>query len=232
MLNNTLPLLFPARIAAQPGTLLMDTGAGANFVSEQFCQRVGVRTVFAGKSTPVTLADGSEITTDRQCLVSFTLNDISFQAQCHVVPLPATIQLILGNAWLRAHQAVINYQTSKATLHRRSRTYHFAFSNTPSSAPQPPEPCAYADVDILLAYIELIEEEVEATDAPPRPQPPLAVQQLLDAYADVFPNQLPAGLPPHRGEGHVIPLEPGSTPVCKAPYRCSPAELAELKSQV
>ena len=58
------------------------------------------------------------------------------------------------------------------------------------------------------------------------------VQDLLGRYRDVFPDELPAGLPPDRGVGHTIPIIPGSKPPSRPLYRLSPLEMEEVKRQV
>ena len=61
---------------------------------------------------------------------------------------------------------------------------------------------------------------------------PEQVQPILEAFADVFPRDLPAGLPPQRDVDHRIELVPGAEPPHRAPYRMSPKELDELKQQL
>ena len=48
----------------------------------------------------------------------------------------------------------------------------------------------------------------------------------------MFPDKLSEGLPPDRGVGHTIPLEPGSKPTYGPMYRLSPAERREVEKQV
>jgi hypothetical protein len=60
----------------------------------------------------------------------------------------------------------------------------------------------------------------------------LAIRKVLQDFKDCFPPALPSRLPPDRGVGHTIALEPGSRPVHRAMYRLSPAERVELKSTV
>ena len=50
-------------------------------------------------------------------------------------------------------------------------------------------------------------------------------------YKRVF-EEIPYGLPPDRGEGHTIPLEPGAAPPFKRMYRMSPKERLEVEKQV
>jgi hypothetical protein len=58
------------------------------------------------------------------------------------------------------------------------------------------------------------------------------VADILQEYADVFPSEVPAGLPPLRGIEHQIDLISGaSLPNC-APYRTNPEETKEIQRQV
>jgi hypothetical protein len=47
----------------------------------------------------------------------------------------------------------------------------------------------------------------------------------------VFPNDLP-GMPPERVIEFKIELQPGMTPIAKAPYKMSPMDMKELKIQL
>ncbi|XP_025825145.1 uncharacterized protein LOC112900499, partial [Panicum hallii] len=61
---------------------------------------------------------------------------------------------------------------------------------------------------------------------------PPAVANLLQEYADVFPKDLPPGLPPLRGIEHQIDLIPGAQLPNRAPYRTNPDETKEIQRQV
>ena len=58
------------------------------------------------------------------------------------------------------------------------------------------------------------------------------LQRLLTQFRDVFPEELPAGLPPSREVDHKIELVPGATPPSRPTYRLSSVELLELKKQL
>ncbi|XP_044947533.1 uncharacterized protein LOC123396757 [Hordeum vulgare subsp. vulgare] len=51
-------------------------------------------------------------------------------------------------------------------------------------------------------------------------------------FGDVFPEEVPAGLPPLRGIEHQIDLIPGATLPNRAPYRTNPEEMKEIQKQV
>ena len=55
---------------------------------------------------------------------------------------------------------------------------------------------------------------------------------ILAEFADVFPAELPNGLPLARNVDHHIDLLPGSVPPNKPTFRLSPDETQELKSQL
>jgi RNase H-like domain found in reverse transcriptase/Reverse transcriptase (RNA-dependent DNA polymerase)/Aspartyl protease len=61
---------------------------------------------------------------------------------------------------------------------------------------------------------------------------PAALQATLEEYKDVFPEDLPAGLPPERGVVHEINLQPGKEPPVGVTYRMSPLELQEVEKQL
>jgi hypothetical protein len=61
---------------------------------------------------------------------------------------------------------------------------------------------------------------------------PSVVFDVVKEYEDVFPEEVPPGLPPKRGIEHKIDLVPGaSLPNC-APYRTNPEETKEIQYQV
>ena len=58
------------------------------------------------------------------------------------------------------------------------------------------------------------------------------ITKLFEEFADVFPDELPLGLPVPRETDHTIDLIEGAKPPAHRVYRLSPAEDAELKKQL
>ena len=54
----------------------------------------------------------------------------------------------------------------------------------------------------------------------------------MQDYKDVFPEEIPAGLPPLRGIEHQIDLIPGAALPKHPPYRTNPEETKEIQRQV
>src|SRR5690606_38427796 len=61
---------------------------------------------------------------------------------------------------------------------------------------------------------------------------PSGMSKLLQEYSDVFPEEMPHGLPPIRGIEHHIDFVPGSALPNKPAYRTNPVETKELQKQV
>ena len=59
------------------------------------------------------------------------------------------------------------------------------------------------------------------------------IRAVLNDYKDVFPKDLPPGLPPiHKGHEFKIELKDDTPPVHRPLYKLSPLELAEAKKQI
>ena len=61
---------------------------------------------------------------------------------------------------------------------------------------------------------------------------PTTIQQLMNAFDDVFPTDLPSDLPPMRDIQHYIDLIPGSSLPNRPAYRMTPLEREKLQKQV
>src|SRR3954451_8392215 len=82
------------------------------------------------------------------------------------------------------------------------------------------------------AYLVLVSDKSVAGEGAATQSIDPRIRSLLDEFKDVFPEDLPEGLPPRRDVDHRIELVPGSTPPTRPTYRMSPPELDELKKQV
>ena len=61
---------------------------------------------------------------------------------------------------------------------------------------------------------------------------PVSISIVLQEFKDVFPLDLPSGLPPLRGIEHQIDLIPGATVPNRPAYRSNPEETREIQRQV
>ncbi|XP_052725950.1 uncharacterized protein LOC128194403 [Vigna angularis] len=61
---------------------------------------------------------------------------------------------------------------------------------------------------------------------------PKGLQKLLKEFDDLFPKEVPSGLPPLRGIEHQIDLIPGASLPNRPAYRTNPTETKEIEKQV
>ena len=77
----------------------------------------------------------------------------------------------------------------------------------------------------LIKSLNMLSEELKASL-------PANILALLEEFKDVFPDDIPPGLPPIRGIEHQIDLIPGASLPNKPAYRMNPTETQEVQSQV
>ena len=78
----------------------------------------------------------------------------------------------------------------------------------------------------IIFGLLITEENPLMSDVPPEVQP------LLSEFCDIFPDDIPAGLPLERDIQHCIDFLPGASIPNKPAYRMNPKEFTELHRQV
>ena len=111
------------------------------------------------------------------------------------------VDIILGANWMTQHQVVLDVANHIVEVHSPICGKFTLFLPSQETI----RSCAFAMIELPLKKIQVVQE-----------------------YADVFPDEL-SGIPPDRDIEFAIELQPGTTPISKRPYRMPPAELVELK---
>jgi hypothetical protein len=173
------------------------------------------------------------------------------------LPLP-TFDLILGMPWLRKYNPTIDWSSSTLTLPPSPLLSLLQSSNHHPSTPLPAplQRCRLStrlikkalrdgeDVYLLFARVvqhqdttrvslsssEHILHAISADDSLPSRHPDAA--RLIDEFRDVFPDDLPVGLPPERFIDHKIKLQPDAAPTFQNHRRLSPRDLDELREHL
>ena len=71
--------------------------------------------------------------------------------------------------------------------------------------------------------VSVAEREQQVLDSVPKCHRE-RLSHIIQQYRDIFPKQLPKGIPPKRVVEHFIKVDPGSKPSYQPPYRLGPAE--------
>ncbi|XP_074317906.1 uncharacterized protein LOC141654103 [Silene latifolia] len=158
-----------------------------------------------------------------------------------VLPMDAC-HLLLGRPWEFDRDSV---------HHGRDNTYTFKFGprkiihsplpppikpTTPPSMVEPTREVLLIDEAVMLQELKgeddiyvLVAKDMLGKNEMTLP---LEIRELLNDYEDVFPSELPSGLPPLRGIEHQIDFIPGATLPNKAGYRSDPKASQELQQQI
>ena len=218
--------------AKNNATFMIDSGASSEFVDAEFARRCGL--AIEPSRCTVRLADGSLTPALGQVTVPFTLTAVkgapavAFTATFTITPLKG-YDAILGVSWLAAHDVIVGW---------RDRTIEIRTDGGPAMHIRPIESIGGAPSSGLAtitvnalshAHRRGEVEEIYAIFVQPRPDAPAPVDTppppalhpmtaaLIEEFADVFPAQLPHGLPPERGIQHRIVLKDGATPPIARP---------------
>ncbi|GKA01706.1 putative nucleotidyltransferase, ribonuclease H [Tanacetum coccineum] len=178
------------------------------------------------------LKKGGEVTVSKCVHVPFSMgNTYKDNVWCDVVPMDAC-HLLLGRPW--------EYDRD-ITHNGRTNTYSFLFGGVKITLmPNKPKEVISKPTDTLLTLSQF-EDELEmgydifvliGKEVAEDSEIPEAMIPLLEEFSDVFPDELPDGLPPLRDIQHHIDLEPGSQLPNRPHYRIRPGEHEELRRQV
>ena len=246
--TNVPPIKIEGKFQNVTVNVMIDSGSSGNFISKRLVSENGIKCCRQSKKR-VRLANG-----ETEEVGEFVLGEL--QIRNHQEPIQLSVvrlegyDVILGMPWLRLHNPRMDWrngtiQVCDITLHtfeRSEPTEHDDMSGVSQlelwSAQRVKRAVKKPDVEWGLAVVKPVTAEQEdvpnvmdgsavksLTDHP-------STTKLLAEFRDVFPEDLPSGLPPKREVDHRIELEPGNVPPTKAPYRMSPLELNELKKQL
>ena len=204
---------------------LFDSGATHCFVSPELVETGGFRKEPNTDYGMVRAAGGQAMyPTGFVRGISVVVNGVNMPAVLIIVPLKKH-DVILGMDWLGKYKAHIDCHRGRIQFERDEGMLKFQGIRTTSgslviSAIQA-ERMLGKGCEAYLATITTKEvgASAELKDIP-----------IVNEFSDVFAAV--SGVPPDRSDPFTIELEPGTTPISKAPYRMAPAEMAELKKQL
>jgi hypothetical protein len=129
-LTHGLDMLFTGRVAGSDAqvlitaaNILIDSGATAPFISPECADRLQLHIRRTRPGGVIRLADGTSVPSQGTCVATLTIGSFRSKLELIVAPLSQQFDVILGNSWLKQHDAVINYRDETVTLFRGTRKY-------------------------------------------------------------------------------------------------------------
>lgn len=219
--------------------ILVDCGATCNFIAQSVVDRYKLKTIPLSSINSIQLANGSTQRCTDCTEISVALNGRKYPIQFRVMEI-ASYDMILGMPFLNENKARIDFKTKRLTIPKQVKDdscapklisakqmettlKHHDFNQVYLLQMVPSEP----EQNQLNGLVQL-NSVMNGVDPIKNP----GLNKLLQEFQDIFPTELPSGLPPERDVKHNIQLISDHTPPCKPPYRMAPAELEELRIQL
>ncbi len=208
-------------------SILIDSGAVLNHISLEFCTKHGI---FVQPEKNHVGVMANKVEQDLSSTIStVTVNMGPYTETMRLVANPQNHDVILGKKWCANHKAVLKCDTNEVDFCYKGKCFKVTA--------RPLIPLKEVSINSITSdfksgrqmYATFVRETKPDVIGKPHP----SIEALLGKYKDVFPEELPKGLPPHRPQGDFkIELKDGSKPMKKGLYRMSLTELEETKRQV
>jgi len=208
---------------------LIDCGASLNLINSNYIKKNSIVTKFLEHPKLVQYGDGRQRAlynhVEQKCYVYNQKGQkYEFKLDFVVADLPAHIDAVLSIQFIRKHVAFLDF---------RKNRIHFINNvvvNILGSSDQIKRKVACNgskyNAERAAVFLQLEKKEVEIIED-------ANVLKLIQKYKDVFPEELPDGLPPESdGMVHRIELTDPQPPPVRSLYRLSETQLAELKEQL
>ncbi|XP_074314284.1 uncharacterized protein LOC141649493 [Silene latifolia] len=214
--------------------LIIDSGSCTNVVSRDLVDKLKLSSRNHPKPYKLHWLDGNNgIQEKKQSLISFKFGPYEDDVWCDVIPMSAC-HILLGRPWQFDRKVEHEGRSNVYIVTKGKAKYHL----NPLSSSKKKKPSVKGSLFLEASEIEDALTHGDPTyvllvrELPSEDSNKAAVQELSDEFGDVFPDELPNGLPPKRGIEHQIDLIPGDSLPNKPAYRCNPEEAKELQRQV
>jgi hypothetical protein len=259
--DSELTMQFAGTVNGSASVITLDSGASHCFVNSRKVEAIGL--IKIPDHRVVELADGSFTAANASCQINVRIkaaNGTRYRKVVNalVVDLGPSLDVILGDDWLRSERAVISYEHTTCTIKSRKGSLTVLKPiPLPHETDTEHQPMLNAiqmkrlvRKGAKLFMVNVIDTGlhpyVSATDCYELHDPELEdrpkvvtlpdnlsarVRKVLERYRGVFQDSI--RMPDQTNVlPEVIELIPGSKPVFRPSYRLSPAERQEVEKQV
>lgn len=204
----------------EPLLVLFDSGATHSFISSECVQRLALYVSILPHPLLVSTAAEGNLETSLVCEnCPLVFSDRVFLVDLVCLPLRG-LDVILGMDWLSVNHVMLNCQAKTiifpSSIVGCTESSSLLFAN----ASQVSKYLKDGDQGFILLLSSSSKVDMDMTNIP-----------VVNEFEDVFPEDV-VSLPPEREVEFSIELVPRAGPISIAPYRMSPLELRELKSQL
>lgn len=218
------------------GKFILDLGSIENIIATNAVQKLKLQ----DKAHPhpyhlAWLQQNNDVRVTRRALVTFSISDAYHdQLYFDVVPVDAC-HLLLGCPWEFDRKVTHDGYLNTYTLRFNDRNFTLK-PTTPQLQPPPETPLLLMQKS---PFEVAMRHEGHVILLIPTPAPSITEQHIqpefmsiIQEFSDVFPDDLPPGLPPLHDIQHQIDLVPDAALPNRPHYRMSPTEHEKIRKQV
>ncbi|PNY16525.1 retrotransposon-related protein [Trifolium pratense] len=194
-------------------TVLFDSGATHSFISMDRVKQLNLPVTPLPFDLIISTPTAKPLVANLVCLnCPIVIHDRQYLVDLICLPLKQ-LDVILGMDWLSSNHILLDCAHKTLVFPDSENSGLISASDARALLK------GGAQGYVLLSSLEVAKEVV------------FSQIQVVKDFPEVFPDDVP-GLPPVRDIEFSIDLIPGAGPISIAPYRMSPTELAELKTQL
>ena len=217
--------------------VLIDGGAEINAISEDFVRLNQIRTTDLSPVDTFDIVGAAPGVVAERCRKKcMDLNivgpkNVTFDVD-HLFVTRLNCDVILGKPWLAAHNPRINWR--KNLLHFAFPTGTVTWKANSTGVSSMNGLCSAKQINSLLRRKRVAKKSfmLLIRTVPEEESSESGEIDFVAQYPEVFPDELPKELPPHRHIEHDIELKEDSKPKFQYPYRMSPSQRAEVSRVV
>ncbi|KAJ9522138.1 hypothetical protein QJQ45_005140 [Haematococcus lacustris] len=220
-------LVFTGSYKGNSARVLIDGVATGSFIDSTFCTKYGIQTAQKVSPDYISLADGHQQQSNAMVPnARFRLGTYKGEQTLHVTHLH-NFDIILGKPWLAEINPRIDWKANIMRFRHAGRQHTLRPPvKQPGTTNTSGSPLLINKCPAFLVSITPADSNAETCHQV------LDCSPIVQEYADVFPSDLPHGLPPERSVDHRIELQQAKPPPARPIYNVSSGELAELKQQI
>ena len=198
--------------------VLYDSGATHSFVSDECVKCLNVNVDKLSYDLIVSTPTDKPVLTSKVCKsCPLVVEGKTFFVDLICLPL-SNLDVVLGMDWLSSNQVLLNCKDKSISFGQEqpdASTSALRTANESRHVRKEP-----IKMYMIIFSMNNISQNSDVITLP-----------VVSEFPEVFPEDI-CELPPEREIEFAIDLVPGASPISIAPYRMSPVELAEVKTQV
>ncbi|CAI5460704.1 unnamed protein product [Closterium sp. Yama58-4] len=222
------PLLLEVICNGRRLQALVDSGASHSVCDRGTLEKIGEKSEETQFS--VTMVDGTKLPIHGEASLQLHIGALRWKPTLPITNIKG-LDFILGRDFLKQFNPEIDWVNRKACICNNGKRVELRSWTDTGDVPETTLARFERTVnESNMGYLALVMAAAE--EEKPSLELPAAVNEVLEQYKDIMPDDLPAGVPSARTHGHEIAEEPSAKPVSRAPYRLSLTELLDMKKQI